>query len=33
MFSKITTFAFIAAATVMSSSIAQAGCKTVYYGW
>jgi len=33
MFNKITAFAFVTAATLMSSSIAQAGCKTAYYGW
>lgn len=32
MFKNLTAFAFVAAATVMTSSIAQAGCKT-YYGW
>lgn len=32
MFSKITAFAFVATATIMTSSIAQAGCKT-FYGW
>lgn len=35
MFNTIKTFAFVAAATVMTSGIAQAGCKVVKYssGW
>lgn len=35
MIASIKTFAIVAAATVMTSGLAQAGCKTVkiVYGW
>ena len=33
MFQKITAFAFVATVTLMTSSVAQAGCKVIYKPW